>query len=148
MGKRNETLSWSVFMPRIQNKQAIYHTNVLLTIADSFAIICSASIRMKAKNNLLYNHCIKIRRNTWYKFRSDESFLWKLSCMRNNSEWAFLIMSSNAYHHFTTGAKTTMRKPVHCYIAILKQLKHWVVVERAACLQNFSDILPTLVDML
>lgn len=109
-----------------QNKQAVYHTNVLLAIADSFAIICSASIPDDTERQTVLQSLHKYQGEILdISFDQMNHFCGNCLALQNKTGEHFLIMSSNAYHHFTTEQKTMMRKTctlLHCDLEAIETL--------------------------
>ena len=91
-----------------QNNEIIYHTNVVMSLADGFAIICLDAIKEKKDRDAIQeklsskNELIIISKEQMHSFSGN--------CieLKNNSGERFIIMSTQAYHAFTERQKNRM----------------------------------------
>ena len=85
-----------------KNGDPIYHTNVIMTLCDGFAIVCTEAITDSLERNYVmaklksnYNEVIEITIDQLHRFCGN--------CLqlKNKSGEKFLIMSTTAFHGFT-----------------------------------------------
>lgn len=81
----------------------IYHTNVMMCVADRYVVICLDSIRDEAERN----HVIETIRNSGKKiievtYSQMNRFAGNMLQVQNNDGTKFLVMSSQAFHSLTT----------------------------------------------
>lgn len=85
-----------------KNGQEIYHTNVMMCIADRYAVICMDSIP-DASEKQLVKDTIKNTGKQLITISLDQmnSFAGNMLQVRNAAGQTFLVMSSQAYHSLT-----------------------------------------------
>ena len=85
-----------------KNGQEIYHTNVMMCIADRYAVICMDSIP-DASEKQLVKDTIKNTGKQLITITLDQmnSFAGNMLQVRNAAGQTFLVMSSQAYHSLT-----------------------------------------------
>jgi hypothetical protein len=85
-----------------KNEKAVYHTNVVMSLADKFAIVCLDAItgaddkrRVKTKLEETNHHFISITREQMHHYCGN--------CLelQDNKGKKFLVMSDDAFTHFT-----------------------------------------------
>lgn len=94
-----------------KNQMPVYHTNVMMAIAEKFAIVCMESIPdEKEKTNLMSalklsgKEIIEISIDQMYKFAGNALFV------KNNEEQPFLIISKRGLECLTEDQKSIMTK--------------------------------------
>lgn len=85
-----------------ENGSEIYHTNVMMCVADRYVVICLDSIRDEAERN----HVIETIRNSGKKiievsYSQMNRFAGNMLQVQNNDGTNFLVMSSQAFHSLT-----------------------------------------------
>lgn len=80
----------------------VYHTNVMLTIGDTFAIICLESIKDKTEQNKIKERL----ENSGHEliditFAQMNAFAGNMLQVGNKNKKTFLVMSATAYHSLT-----------------------------------------------
>ena len=85
-----------------KNQQTIYHTNVMMCLGDAFAIVCLEAIRsddekneVQSKLESTHHEIIEISLEQMHHFCGN------CLVIENKSGKKFLVMSDNAYNHFT-----------------------------------------------
>ncbi len=112
-----------VFTSYDKNQQVIYHTNVLMCLAEKFAIVCMEALedddakdRVRKSLTETGHEIIEISLSQVHHFCGN--------CLEleNNKGERFLVMSSNAYFHFSDSQIKSIEK--HC--AILQSDLHTI----------------------
>jgi len=94
-----------------KNAKVIYHTNVMMCVGERFAIVCMEAIadqdgRERVKKSLMDtgHEVVEITMDQMHHFCGN--------CLEleNNKGEKFLLMSSNAFHHFSEDQKTRIQK--------------------------------------
>ncbi len=80
-------------------REAIYHTNVMMCVAEQFAIICLASIDDKKERKNVIKH-LKENRKEIIDITEQQvnAFAGNMLQVKGTNEQRFLVMSSSAYH--------------------------------------------------
>jgi hypothetical protein len=100
----------------VENKrEAIYHTNVMMCVAETFAIVCLSSIDDKKERKNLLKH-LKEDGKKVIDITEEQvsSFAGNMLQVRNNSNELFLIMSQTAFNILTQSQKSQINN--HCKI--------------------------------
>ena len=90
------------------NDEIIYHTNVVMTLADGFVIICPDAIKeKKVRDTLLEKLSVK---NEIIAITMEQMHAFCGNCieLKNNSGDKFIVMSTQAYQAFTEKQKNRM----------------------------------------
>lgn len=100
-----------LFQAKSSNNKPVYHTNVIMSIADKFAVICSDSIynhdeRQNVLDNLSKNHEI-----IHISFEQmEKSFCGNVLQLKNINNEPVTVMSESAYKGFTKEQLETIIK--------------------------------------
>ena len=96
-------------------RKAIYHTNVMLCVAETFAIICLSSIDDKTERKNVLKH-LKITGKKVIEITEEQvsSFAGNLLQVTGKNEERFLIMSATAFKSLTPSQKSQISN--HCQI--------------------------------
>jgi hypothetical protein len=100
----------------IDNKRlAIYHTNVMMCIAETFVIVCLASIDNKAeRKNILKNFKEDGKKVIDISEEQVNNFAGNMLQVRGKNDELFLIMSQSAFNSLTQTQKSQINN--HCKI--------------------------------
>jgi hypothetical protein len=100
----------------IENKRlAIYHTNVMMCIAETFVIVCLASIDNKAeRKNILKNFKEDGKKVIDISEEQVNNFAGNMLQVRGKNDELFLIMSQSAFNSLTQTQKSQINN--HCKI--------------------------------
>ena len=100
----------------IDNKRlAIYHTNVMMCIAETFVIVCLASIDNKAeRKNILKNFKEDGKKVIDISEEQVNNFAGNMLQVRGKDDELFLIMSQSAFNSLTQTQKSQINN--HCKI--------------------------------
>lgn len=92
------------FYARDQHGQEIYHTNVMMCVADRYVVICLDSITDPAERSLVENQ-IRATGKEIISISLDQMnhFAGNMLQVENSSGQQFLVMSSQAFHSLTPG---------------------------------------------
>ena len=100
----------------VENKrESIYHTNVMMCVADTFAVICLASIDDKKERKNILKH-LKEDGKKVIDITEEQvnTFAGNMLQVRNNNNELFLIMSQAALNSLTQSQKAQIKN--HCKI--------------------------------
>jgi hypothetical protein len=90
--------------------QAVYHTNVMMAIGESFVVICLESVRQPEEKEMLRNLFTKTNKEVIeISLEQMNSFAGNMLQVRNNKEETFLVMSETAYHSLTQSQLERLR---------------------------------------
>ena len=90
------------------NNEIIYHTNVVMSLADGFAIVCLDAIKEKKDRDVIQEKLSS--KNELIIISKEQLHLFCGNCigLKNNSGEQFIVMSTQAYHGFTEKQKNRM----------------------------------------
>jgi len=93
-----QAISFHAFQSVNNRRLPVYHTNVMLCVADKFVVICMESIENKQERNILMTsfkktgkEIIRISEKQMYNFAGN------MLQVRNSKNQSFLVMSKSAY---------------------------------------------------
>lgn len=83
--------------------QAIYHTNVMMAIGESFVVICMDSVKNKVEHERLKAHFARTNK-VIIEISQEQmgSFAGNMLQVKNKEDVTFLVMSEQAYKSLTT----------------------------------------------
>ncbi len=90
------------------NHKIIYHTNVVMTLGDGFAIVCFDAIENEAERRELRSHLEAKNELIEITLEQMHSFCGNSLVLRNSSGEKFIVMSTKAFHAFTEQQKNRM----------------------------------------
>lgn len=92
-----------------QNGCEIYHTNVMMCVADRYVVICLASVTDRLEREKLITS-FRDTRKTVIEITPDQmnAFAGNMLQVRNTSGECLLVMSSQAYHSLTENQQTIL----------------------------------------
>lgn len=97
-----EPISFSAFHSVNNNRLPIFHTNILLTVADKYAVICSESIDSEQERNIVLD---KLKESGKEIIQITEKqlndFAGNMIQLKNEKDDLFLVMSQSAYDSLT-----------------------------------------------
>ncbi|WP_454802720.1 citrulline utilization hydrolase CtlX [Mucilaginibacter phyllosphaerae] len=94
-----------------QNRQAIYHTNVLMAIGSKFAVICLDSIiNNTEKEAVIYSLKSTSKEIIAITFDQMNHFAGNMLEVKNNLGETLVVMSQSAFTSLTEEQKTTLEK--------------------------------------
>jgi hypothetical protein len=105
---KNKGYELIVFTSYDQNNETIYHTNVMLSLGDGFAIACLESIRDNDQREMLKKKLEEHNELFTITLAQMQSFCGNCLALRNNAGEKFLIMSSQAYNAFSEHQKSRL----------------------------------------
>ncbi len=113
------------FVANTPDGSEIYHTNVLMSIGNSVAVICDEWIRNGSERELVLNSLKK--NHTIISLTSAQvfSFAGNMLLIKNNSGNYFWVMSSQAFYSLTEKQKTILEtegKILHSGISTIESL--------------------------
>ena len=99
------------FIANDANGDAIYHTNVMMCVANTFVVICLESISNEDEKNRL----IQTIENTGKQIvtitlQQMNQFAGNMLQVVNNKQQPFLVMSTQAYQSLTTAQIETLQQ--------------------------------------
>ncbi len=96
-------------------RKAIYHTNVMMCIAETFAVVCLSSIDDKKERKNLLKH-LKEDKKQIIDITEEQvnSFAGNMLQVHGKNDERFLVMSQAAFESLTTSQKSQINK--HCKI--------------------------------
>jgi len=90
------------------NNEIIYHTNVVMTLGEGFAIVCLDAIENKSEREELRNRLEAKNELIIISLEQMHSFCGNCLVLRNSTGEKFIVMSTKAYHAFTEQQKNRM----------------------------------------
>lgn len=98
-----------------ENQKIIYHTNVMMSIGKSIAVICAESIVDEKRRENIVNSLKKSKKEVIeISFEQMRSFCANILEVRNSENENYLIMSETAKNAFTDSQKEILER--HCTI--------------------------------
>ena len=92
-------------------REAIYHTNVMMCIAETFVVICLNSIDNKKEKEHVLKHLKNDKRELIdISEKQVENFAGNLLQVRGCNQESYLIMSTSAFNSFTIEQKHILQK--------------------------------------
>ena len=96
-------------------RKLIYHTNVMMCLADHFAVICADTIDDKAERKIVINHLKDSGKEIIYITEEQvNNFAGNMLQLKGTNDQNYLIMSTQAYNSLTKAQITAIEK--HCPI--------------------------------
>ena len=100
-----------VFEAEEQNHSIVYHTNVVMTLGDKFAIVCMESIREDSEKNLLRNKLEATGKEIIeISLEQMHAFCGNCLLLQNVDGEHLLVMSSRSFQAFTSQQKNNIEK--------------------------------------
>jgi hypothetical protein len=94
------------FIAADQNGQPIYHTNVMMCVADEYAVDCTACIKDETERKKLVDSLAKHGKEIIeISFDQMNHFAGNMLQVSNAEGKKFLVMSSQAFHSLTTNSR-------------------------------------------
>ncbi len=91
-----------IFSAVDSNNEPIYHTNVMMCVADEFAVICLDSIKNETERNTVSGSLIQTGKQIIeISFGQMNHFAGNMLQVHNREGKKFVVMSSQAYHNLT-----------------------------------------------
>lgn len=103
----NKNLNYELilFTSYDKNNEIIYHTNVVLSLCDGFAIVCLEAIRNEAERETVKKKLSEKNELIILSLDQMHSFCGNCLELKNNHGDKFLVMSSQAYNAFSEDQK-------------------------------------------
>ncbi len=98
------------FTAKDKNNETVYHTNVVLTLCDGFAIFCDEAIADEKERSKIIEKLSEDREVIRISLDQMHSFCGNCLELKNESGRKFLVMSASAYNAFTEKQKSTFIK--------------------------------------
>ncbi|WP_448606552.1 citrulline utilization hydrolase CtlX [Paenimyroides ceti] len=96
-------------------RKLIYHTNVMMCLADHFAVICADTIDDKAERKIVINHLKESGKEIIYITEEQvNNFAGNMLQVKGANDQNYLIMSTQAYNSLTKAQIAAIEK--HCPI--------------------------------
>lgn len=96
-------------------RKLIYHTNVMMCLADHFAVICADTIDDKAERKIVINHLKESGKEVIYITEEQvNNFAGNMLQVKGANDQNYLIMSTQAYNSLTKVQIAAIEK--HCPI--------------------------------
>jgi hypothetical protein len=94
-----------------KTKKQIYHTNVMMCIAEKFAVVCMDSITDNKEKELVRNS-FKATQHELIDITIEQMnhFAGNMLALQNNDDKNMLVLSQSAYDSLTTAQKTIIEK--------------------------------------
>ena len=100
-----------IFEAEDQNHSIVYHTNVVMTLGDKFAIVCMDSISEGLENNLLRNKLEETGKEIIeISLEQMHAFCGNCLLLQNTNGEHLLVMSTRSYSAFTAQQKNKIEK--------------------------------------
>lgn len=100
-----------IFKAQDQNHSIVYHTNVVMTLGDKFAIVCMESIREDSENNLLRTKLEEYGKEIIeISLEQMHAFCGNCLLIQNANGEHLLVMSTRSYSAFTAQQKNKIEK--------------------------------------
>jgi hypothetical protein len=93
-----------------KNNQTVYHTNVILTLGEGFAIVCDEAIKDEAERGKLIKRISQNREIISITLNQMHAFCGNCLELKSESGRNYLIMSAQAYSEFTEKQKSVFIK--------------------------------------
>lgn len=94
-----------------EKREAIYHTNVMMCVAENFAIICLEAIDDKNEKKNVLKHLKSDKKEVIaITEKQVQQFAGNMLQVRGGNDERFLIMSTSAYNSLTTSQIKTIEK--------------------------------------
>jgi len=94
-----------------ENSSLIYHTNVMMCVATSFAVVCLESILDRNERQLLVDQLNKTNKTIIeISFAQMFSFAGNMLEVKGKEDKVYLVMSSSAFKSLSTTQKLTIEK--------------------------------------
>ena len=91
-----------IFEAKDENNIPIYHTNVLMFLADKYAVICLEAIRSEVERNAIVSAIVQSGKEIIeIKYKQWNNFVGNMLQVQNRKGENFLVMSSRAYESLT-----------------------------------------------
>ncbi len=97
-----------IFTSFDKNNEPIYHTNVVLTLGDGFAIVCLDAIKNKQERENLEKKLSEKNELIKLSIMQMHAFCGNCLQLKNSDGDKFIVMSSQAYQSFTEKQKSRM----------------------------------------
>jgi hypothetical protein len=92
-----------------RNDKLIYHTNVMMCMADNYVIVCMDSLKSEHQKNLLIDLFARTNKKiVEIDFDQMDHFCGNMLQVRNVENQQFLVMSSQAFNHLTAKQINTL----------------------------------------
>ena len=99
------------FLSADENNNLVYHTNVMLTIGDTFAVICLESIKDKTEQNLIKEKLEKTGHEIIdISFSQMNAFAGNMLQVQNTESKTFLVMSATSLISLNENQITQIKK--------------------------------------
>ncbi len=96
-------------------RKLIYHTNVMMCLADHFAVICADTIDDKAERKIVINHLKDSGKEVIYITEEQvNNFAGNMLQVKGANDQSYLVMSTQAYNSLTKAQVAAIEK--HCPI--------------------------------
>jgi len=106
--------------------QAVYHTNVMMAIGESFVVICLESVRQPEEKEMLRNLFTKTNKEVIeISLEQMNSFAGNMLQVRNKKEETFLVMSETAYHSLTQSQLERLRSHTKLLYSALPTIERY-----------------------
>ncbi|MEO6902133.1 MAG: arginine deiminase-related protein [Bacteroidia bacterium] len=94
-----------------KTKKQIYHTNVMMCIAEKFAVVCLESITDKKEKELVLNS-LKASKHEVIEITIDQmnNFAGNMLALQNNDDKNMLVLSQSAYDSLNASQKILIEK--------------------------------------
>ena len=100
-----------IFEAEDQNHSIVYHTNVVMTLGDKFAIVCMDSIRQDAEKKLLRNKLEETGKEIIeISLEQMHAFCGNCLLLQNANREHLLVMSTRSFDTFTPQQKNIIEK--------------------------------------
>jgi hypothetical protein len=94
-----------------KNDSLIYHTNVMMSVGDGFAVVCSDSIKDKQKREIVINSLKKSNKNVIpISLEQIHLMCGNILHVKNSKKERIIIMSRTAFCAFTKAQRESLEK--------------------------------------
>jgi len=94
-----------------ENNMPIYHTNVMMAVAEQYVVVCMESIKDEAERAMLLEHFDQTGKEVVdISFEQVKQFCGNVIELESNAGESLLIMSERAYKGFTEAQKTQIEQ--------------------------------------
>lgn len=94
-----------------RHQQEIYHTNVMMSLGESIAVVCSESLSCESERDRLIQSLYQSERQIIeVSMTQMENFAGNILLAKNQAGQAYWLMSTSAFQSFTATQKLSLRK--------------------------------------
>jgi len=110
-----DPIIFEAYQDTVDGRKLIYHTNVMMCLADDFAVICADCIDDKQERKIVINHLKESGKEVIYISEEQvNNFAGNMLQVLGANDKKYLVMSTQAYNSLNKGQINAIEK--HCEI--------------------------------